>query len=407
MTATATYNKPAFSGNYPAHWQLLRIKNIFSEIEDRSTDGTEELLSVSHYTGVTLKRDSLENEDDFITNAESLEGYKRVAKGDLVINIMLAWNGSLGISPFDGITSPAYCVYRVKEKNSPEYFGYLFSTNLMKTEFRKKSTGIIDSRLRLYSDKFFSIFSFVPPVEEQNHIVEYIKKQSEKISHFIAKKQRFIELLKEQKNIVAYDKIHVQGLSNGYAQRRIKSFSKILRGKFSHRPRNDERLYDGEFPFIQTGEVSQANKYINEYRQTLNEWGYSVSKEFPKGTLCMTIAANIADVAILNFNACFPDSIVGIIPNDEVDLDYLYYALKSLKTKFISEATLTTQYNLNVERVGPVKVPIPTIAVQKQLVEEIESETTAIDKALAKTEREIELIKEYKEAMIAEAVMGK
>lgn len=121
----------------------------------------------------------------------------------------------------------------------------------------------------------------------------------------------------------------------------------------------------------------------------------------------MTIAANIADVAILNFNACFPDSIVGIIPNDEVDLDYLYYALKSLKTKFISEATLTTQYNLNVERVGPVKVPIPTIAVQKQLVEEIESETTAIDKALAKTEREIELIKEYKEAMIAEAVMGK
>lgn len=138
MTATATYNKPAFSGNYPTHWQLLRIKNIFSEIEDRSTSGNEELLSVSHYTGITLKRDSLESEDDFITNAESLEGYKRVAIGDLVINIMLAWNGSLGISPFDGITSPAYCVYRVKGNNNPEYFGYLFSTNLMKAEFRKK-----------------------------------------------------------------------------------------------------------------------------------------------------------------------------------------------------------------------------------------------------------------------------
>jgi type I restriction enzyme, S subunit len=298
MTTTTTYNKTAWLGNYPAHWQVLRIKNIFSEIEDRSTSGNEELLSVSHYTGITLKRDSLENEDDFISNAETLEGYKRVAKGDLVINIMLAWNGSLGISPFDGITSPAYCVYRAKENNNSEYFGYLFASNLLKTEFRKKSTGIIDSRLRLYSDKFFSIFSVVPPVEEQNQIVEYIKTQSQKINHFIAKKQQFIALLKEQKNVVAYDKIFVNGAKENYPNRRIKSISKILRGKFSHRPRNDERLYNGEFPFIQTGEVSQADKYINNYRQTLNEWGYSVSKEFPKGTLCLTIAANVGDVAI-------------------------------------------------------------------------------------------------------------
>ncbi len=202
MTTTATYNKSAWLGNYPAHGKVLRIKNIFSEIEDRSTSGNEELLSVSHYTGITLKRDSLENEDDFISNAETLEGYKRVAKGDLVINIMLAWNGSLGISPFDGITSPAYCVYRAKENNNPEYFGYLFASNLLKTEFRKKSTGIIDSRLRLYSDKFFSIFSVVPPVEEQNQIVEYIKTQSQKINHFIAKKQQFIALLKEQRQSV-------------------------------------------------------------------------------------------------------------------------------------------------------------------------------------------------------------
>ena len=202
MTANATYNQPTFPANYPAHWQLLRIKYLFTEIDERSETGSEELLSVSHYTGVTLKKESLENEDDFITNAESLEGYKRVAKGDLVINIMLAWNGSLGISPFDGITSPAYCVYRVKGNNNPEYFGYLFSTNLMKAEFRKKSTGIIDSRLRLYSDKFFSIFSVVPPVDEQNQIVEYIKAQSQKINHFITKKQRFIELLKEQRQSV-------------------------------------------------------------------------------------------------------------------------------------------------------------------------------------------------------------
>lgn len=407
MVATATYNnKTAWLGEFPAHWQVLRIKNLFQEIDRRSETGSEELLSVSHFTGITLKRESLESEDDHLSNAESLVGYKLVAKQDLVVNIMLAWNGSLGISPFDGMTSPAYCVYRIKGNNNPEYFGYLFSTNLFKAEFRRNSTGIIDSRLRLYSDKFFSIFSVVPPRDEQDEIVQYIKSQEEKINLFIHKKHRFIELLKEQKNIVAFSLIHLDGIKKGYPERRIKSFSQILRGKFTHRPRNDERLYDGEFPFIQTGEVSQAGKYINDYRQTLNEWGYSVSKEFPKGTLCLTIAANVGDVAILNFNACFPDSIVGIVPNEEVDLDFLYYALKSLKAKFLSEATLTTQYNLNVDRIGPIKIPIPSVKTQKKIVIELENETAIIDSTIAKAEKEIELIKEYKAAMINEAVMG-
>lgn len=407
MVATVENIKIKWLGAFPEHWQVLRIKNLFLEMENRSETGSEELLSVSHYTGVRLKRESLENEDDHISNAESLIGYKLVEQQDLVINIMLAWNGSLGISPFNGITSPAYCVYRIKGNNNPEYFGYLFTTNLFKAEFRRHSTGIIDSRLRLYSDKFFSIFSVVPPKEEQDEIVQHIKAQSNKINLFIQKKQRFIELLKEQKNMIAFNVIHIDGIKNGYPERRIKSFSQILRGKFTHRPRNDERLYDGEFPFIQTGEVSQASKYINNYRQTLNEWGYSVSKEFPKGTLCLTIAANVGDVAILNFNACFPDSIVGIIPNEEVDLDFLYNALKSLKAKFLSEATLTTQYNLNVERISPIKIPIPSIDKQREIVLELEAETATIDTAIAKAEREIELIKEYKAAMISEAVMGK
>ncbi|WP_140938352.1 restriction endonuclease subunit S [Sphingobacterium lumbrici] len=400
-------NTTKWISTVPEHWKTLRIKNLFAEIDERSETGEEELLSVSHYTGVTKKRDSLENEDDFISNAKTLVGYKKVAENDLVSNIMLAWNGSLGISKYDGITSPAYCVYRIKGENNPHYYGYLFSTAIMKAEFRKKSFGIIDSRLRLYSDKFFSIPVAVPPKDEQDQIVFYIKAQSKKIKHFIQKKQAFIELLKEQRQAVSFDRIHQDGIEKGYPQRRIKSFAQILRGKFSHRPRNDQRLYDGDFPFIQTGDVSQANKYIESYKQTLNEWGYSVSKEFPKGTLCLTIAANVGDVAILNFNACFPDSIIGIVPNSEVDLDYLYYALKSFKAKFISESTLTTQYNINIEKVGPIKIPLPTLDEQLSIVSRIKTETAKIDQAISKTEKEIELIKEYREAMIVKAVLGK
>ena len=146
MVAAVENIKTKWLGAFSEHWQVLRIKNLFQEMENRSETGSEELLSVSHYTGVTLKRESLENEDDHISNAESLIGYKLVEQQDLVINIMLAWNGSLGISPFNGITSPAYCVYRIKGNNNPEYFGYLFTTDLFKAEFRRHSTGIIDSR---------------------------------------------------------------------------------------------------------------------------------------------------------------------------------------------------------------------------------------------------------------------
>src|SRR5690554_2860580 len=200
MIATAVENKKiAWLGEIPAHWRLLRIKNLFQEMDSRSETGSEELLSVSYHTGVYLKRESLENEDDNLTNASSLIGYKKVTKGDLIINIMGAWNGRLGISAYDGITSPAYCVYRLRGNNNPEYYGYLFRTSLYVTEFLKYSAGIGTGYLRLYSDKFFSIFTVVPPKDEQDEIVQYIKAQEEKINLFIQKKKRFIELLKEQR----------------------------------------------------------------------------------------------------------------------------------------------------------------------------------------------------------------
>lgn len=425
MTTTATYNKSAWLGNYPAHWQVLRIKNIFSEIEDRSTSGNEELLSVSHYTGITLKRDSLENEDDFISNAETLEGYKRVAKGDLVINIMLAWNGSLGISPFDGITSPAYCVYRAKENNNPEYFGYLFATNLLKTEFRKKSTGIIDSRLRLYSDKFFSIFSVVPPVEEQNKIVEYIKTQSQKINHFIAKKQQFIALLKEQRQSVI-----------------TKAITKGVNDKASFKPSNIEWLgdipthwkllklkYVGE-SFI--GLTYSPSEIVDEGEGTLvlrssniQNGKYTLDDNvFVNKEISDKLTTKIGDILLCSRNGS-ADLIGKNILIDENSAGhsfgafmtifrsslnhYLYYFFNSNIFKSQTSLFATSTINqLTNSILSNMKIAYPeNLAEQLEIINHIKTETATIDTAIAKTEREIELIKEYKEAMIAEAVMGK
>ncbi|OFY74622.1 MAG: hypothetical protein A2265_03850 [Bacteroidetes bacterium RIFOXYA12_FULL_33_9] len=386
----------------PEHWVFKRGKALFHE---RSMKGypDEPLLAASQKQGVVLKEMLEQRSMEAIQNFES---FKLVEKDDFVISLR-SFEGGIELAYFRGIISPVYSVFCFRENTqNRDFYKYLFKSRMFIQELNVYKKGIRDGQSINFSE-FANIYLPVPPLHEQDQIVLYIKAQEEKINRFIDKKQGFIELLKEQKDLIAFSAIHMDGIKNGCPERRIKSFSQILRGKFTHRPRNDERLYDGEYPFIQTGEVSQANKYINGYRQTLNDWGYSVSKEFPKGTLCLTIAANVGDVAILNFNACFPDSIVGIVPNDEVDLDFLYHALKSLKAKFLSEATLTTQYNLNVERIGPIKIPIPNLETQKKIVIELETETATIDTAIAKAEREIELIREYKEAMISEAVIGK
>ncbi|NCT76929.1 MAG: restriction endonuclease subunit S [Chitinophagaceae bacterium] len=429
MTATATYNKRAFSGNYPAHWQVLRIKNIFSEIEDRSTDGTEELLSVSHYTGVTLKRDSLENEDDLLTNAETLVGYKKVTKGDLIINIMGAWNGRLGISAYDGITSPAYCVYRVKGNDNPEYFGYLFSTNLMITEFRKKSKGVGNGFLRLYTDQLYSIHAVVPPVEEQNHIVEYIKKQSEKINRFIAKKQRFIELLKEQKQSVINEAV-TKGINKGVKLKdsgikwlgnipenwEVKRLKNCIHGKLKYGANESGFEYNPSwYRYIRITDFTKDGYLDDENKLSLPpEIGFEYNL-IDGDILFARSGATVGKTFQFRFTNeeekyCYAGYLIKASPNEDIILsDFLMrytnsIAFENWKNSIFNKATIE---NIGADKYCTLKIPIPSIEEQMQILEFIKAETATIDKAIAKTEREIELIKEYKEAMIAEAVMGK
>ena len=187
----------------------------------------------------------------------------------------------------------------------------------------------------------------------------------------------------------------------------MKQVSKIVRGKFTHRPRNDPALYDGDYPFIQTGDIARAQKIILSYTQTLNEKGLAVSKLFPAGILLMTIAANIGDVAILGFDACFPDSIVGFIPSKDVKRDYLYYIFQILKPELINDAPVNTQGNLNVERIGAKRIALPSDDEQNAIIEYLDKKTDQIDMAITIHHHSVELLKEYRTRLIADVVTGK
>ncbi|MBU6339180.1 MAG: restriction endonuclease subunit S [Rickettsiales bacterium] len=151
----------------------------------------------------------------------------------------------------------------------------------------------------------------------------------------------------------------------------LSEVANLSRGKFSHRPRNDPRFFDGKYPFIQTGDVvkaSQTNLQI-QYSQTLNDLGLSVSKIFDEKIIVITIAANIGDTAILDYPACFPDSLVAIKPkNKDIKLEYLNIYLRFLKKYLESLAPQAAQRNINLQQLSPTPIAIPPLHIQEQII---------------------------------------
>lgn len=152
----------------------------------------------------------------------------------------------------------------------------------------------------------------------------------------------------------------------------LNEIARIERGKFSHRPRNDPRFYGGVTPFIQTGDVARSNGRIRTYNQTLNDRGLGVSRVFPKGTIVLTIAANIADTAILEFDSAFPDSLVGITPDAGLDARFLESYLRTQKPQMDRLAPKGTQKNINIQFLRPWPTPRPTLEEQQRIAETME-----------------------------------
>ena len=144
----------------------------------------------------------------------------------------------------------------------------------------------------------------------------------------------------------------------------------MQRGKSKHRPRDDEKLYGGTYPFIQTGDIKKANLYIREYERTYSNYGLSQSKLWSKGTLCITIAANIAETAILGLNACFPDSVIGWISNDKITNNiFIKYYFDFYKTQLKRLSVGGAQENLNLDKLENVYFNIPTLSEQNDITD--------------------------------------
>ncbi len=419
-------------GKIPKDWEVKKVKHVFEEISEKNYSEDAELLSLYTHLGVKPQKE-LEARGN---KAQTVIEYKIVKKNDIVVNKMLAWMGAIGMSEYNGVISPAYNIYRKYNKDvETRFYHHLFRTKRFANERYKNGWGIMLMRWTTTPERFKDIYiPYIPNLDKK--IANFLDKKTSQFDLIISKKEKLIERLEEAKKSliseVVTGKVKVVKTDDGYELikrsseemkdsgiewlgeipkdwevKKIKYTSKIYRGKFNHRPRNDPDYYDGKYPFIQTGDVANSGMYISKYTQTLNEKGYSVSKEFPKGTLVMTIAANIGDIAILNFNACFPDSIVGFTPNKFMDLKYMYYTYAIMKDEFMSTAIINTQMNLNIERIENLSITVPSIDIQNIIVKYIEQKVNSIELSINKTKLQIEKLKEAKQSLISEAVTGK
>lgn len=165
----------------------------------------------------------------------------------------------------------------------------------------------------------------------------------------------------------------------------------VSRGRSKHRPRNDAALFGGKYPFVQTADVKAAELYLTEYTNTYNERGLEQSKLWKAGTLCITIAANIADTAILGIDACFPDSIMGFIPFDGVsNVKFVKYAFDMLQKDCQKISQGTAQDNLSWEKLATIKFPAPPIEIQDKIVKCLSS----YDDLIENNQKQIKLLEE-------------
>lgn len=416
-------------GEIPEDWKILRIKQLFSEVNDRC-DNSENytLLSVSEYYGVAPKSEKI-SDDDMLTHAESLDGYKICKENDLVMNIMLAWKRALGVSEYTGIVSPAYCIYRGKQKMCAKYFHYLFRTDIYANLFKQYSTGIIDSRLRLYSDKFLALKCQVPPIDTQRRIADYLDRKCSQIDAIIARQQEVIEKLKAYKLSVITEAV-TRGLDPNVPMKdsgvewigKIPEHWKMIRLKFlldqiidcPHETPNYNP--DGDYLVIRTADqdIGKLRTEENMYRLDENEYENRIRRmSLEKDDIVYGREGERWGLACLvpeSNRYCLGQRMLQFRCKKDVFLPH--FAVWALNSKYVylqgSVDTFgSTSPHVNISTVRNFSIPVPPTMEQQKIADYICKKTTAVDQEIDCRYSLIEKLINYKKSLIFEVVTGK
>ena len=404
------------------------MKYVVREIYARSADGREQLLRVSQYTGVTQRR-GIGGGDEPDTRAESLVGYKRVEPNDLVINIMLAWNGSMGVSRHSGIASPAYCVYRFAPDLVPWYFHSLLRSPVYKARIKASSTGVVESRLRLYSDDLNRIEALIPPLSEQATIVRYLDWADRRLERTIRAKRKVITLLIEQQQAITHRavtrgidpnvKLKPSGFLLGDSMprhweiRRLKSLVKeSVAGPYGSSLTKSMYTSSGYRVYGQQ-QVIPDNFAVGDYYISKAQFMEMQAYRVYAGDVLVSVMGTVGKVAVVPEgveDGIINPRLVRYRPNfAAVRPRWLQVAMQDSDARAqLSEASKgTTMDGLNMQSLGKVQLLLPPLAEQDAILQHITETREPFTAAISRLESEIQLLREYRVRLVSDIVTGK
>lgn len=410
-------------GQVPAHWRVVRNGSLFAQ---RSQTGFAELpiLEVSLKTGVQVRSFGAAKRKQIMSD---LSKYKRAVEGDLAYNTMRMWQGALGVCPVDGLVSPAYVVARPYPGVDARYYAALFRTGDYMAEIDSASRGIVKDRNRLYWDQFKLMQSPCPPLEEQLAIMQFLNSANSRLEGAIRAKRKVIALLAEQKQVIVQHAV-ARGLNPSVLCKpsgdswlgeipehwkvwRISRFARVGNGSTPSRSR-PSYWNGGTYPWLNSSQVNRASidsadQFIT--RAALRECHLP---RVPAGSVLVAITGQgktRGKAAPLAIEATINQHIAYITPRlPIVSTNYLHLALTAAyrQLRAISDDAGSTKGALTCEDLKRLKIALPPLQEQEDLIERIRTETGALTAAAGRLEREIELLREYRTRLVADVVTG-
>lgn len=412
-------------GEIPAHWQTRRNRFLFREVDRRSAHGEETHLSMSQAHGLVpskhLGRKSLQS--------ENYAGGKLVAEHDLVLNRLKAHLGVFARAKQSGVVSPDYTVLRPKCDTSVQYCESLFKTPMYVGEFRRRTKGIVEGFWRLYTDDFYNVEALLPPPEEQDQIVAYLRAQDAHIARFIKTKRELIKLLTEQK-LRIIDHAVTRGLDASVTLKpsgiewldevpehwetvRLRHLSISLQtGPFGSQLHSSDYV-DGGTPVINPSHLKNGAivpdgrcsvdadtvARLSRHCLAINDIVFARRGELGR---CALVTAREAGWL------CGTGSLKVRLRPNAINTDFLMFVLSSplLRSHLRLYSVGSTMENANTSIVGNIRFPLPPTTEQQHIVAYIKTESAPLDETIARTEEEIKLIREYRDRLIADVVTG-
>ncbi|WP_447893968.1 hypothetical protein [Vreelandella sp. GE22] len=420
-------------GEVPAHWSLCRFKQVFKERVGRSQDGIGELLSVSAYWGVRPRSESRE-EGEHLSRADSLEGYKLCETGDLVMNIMLAWNRGLGFARQSGIVSPAYSVFSVADGSEPRFLDYLVRSDEYIRYYKAFSAGVIDSRLRLYPEVFGRLTSALPTYDEQGHIAAFLDHETARIDELIDEQKRLIELLKEKRQAVISHAV-TKGLNpdvpmkdsevewlgevpKHWKVKRVKHVVRLLEQGWSPQCENIAVKDESEWGVLKVGCVNHGRFNYLENKKLPNDFSPRVDLAIKANDVLISrantreLVGSCAVPTIDYPNLMLSDKLFRLrlhsLVADPLFLSF-YMGASQTKKQIELEATGASSSMLNIGQSTVLEMPFPCppleeqVKIRDKIIKQNYSLLNLAGEALALKER----LEERRSALISATVTGK